>query len=426
MGDSQSSAALATSRRDFIKTAGMLGAGVLAVRETTAMANAAESTAAQSGNALVLPPPAGQKFTGKKVPLAPPDKQLPQLQVPQPVKRKLGFAIVGLGELALEEVMPAFAECKYAKPTALVSGHLDKARKVAEAYGIDANSIYNYETYDQLADHAEVDVIYIILPNSMHAEYTIRGFKAGKHVLCEKPMAMSVAECHAMIEAGRQANKQLMIAYRLHYEPYNLKVMDLCRQQTFGKIRTISSSHCQNVTAPNIRLSAGLGGGPLGDVGVYCLNATRYITNEEPVAVTAVAQQPTDDPRFREVPESIAFTLEFPSGAIAHCDCSFGTATSRRYRVHCEQGIIDMDPAFAYRGLELNTMQSQEDGTMVTNQLEFTSSSQFAAEMDHLAECILNNKPNHTPGEEGLADIRAIAAIHEAARTGTRVEVSGA
>ena len=186
-------------------------------------------------------------------------------------------------------------------------------------------------------------MIYIILPNSMHAEYTLRGFKAGKHVLCEKPLSVTVEESERMIAAGKAAGKKLMTAYRLHYEPHNLKVMELCRQRPSARSNH-PASNCQDTKAPNIRLSKDLGGGPVGDVGVYCINAARYVTNEEPVEVTAHAHQPKDEPRFREVPESVSFTLRYPSGVIAQCECSFGSARSERYRGSRRRRLYRMDP----------------------------------------------------------------------------------
>ena len=202
-------------------------------------------------------------------PLAPPDKQPPNVKLPEPVGKTVGWAIVGLGQLALEEILPAFARAKLSKPVALVSGHPEKARKVAAAYGIDPKAIYNYETYDKLADNPAVDVIYVVLPNSMHAEYTVRGVKAGKHVLCEKPMATTPAECQQMIAAAATAKRKLMIAYRLHYEPYNRAAIDICRvTKQLGKLKSVTASNGQVTKAPNIRLSQALGGGPLQDVGV--------------------------------------------------------------------------------------------------------------------------------------------------------------
>lgn len=349
-------------------------------------------------------------------PLAPPDRQPPHVKVPEPVAKTVGWAVVGLGQLALEEVMPAFAECKLSRPVALVSGHPDKARKVAAVYGVDPKNIYDYETYDKLADNPAVQAVYIILPNSMHAEYTIRGLKAGKHVLCEKPMAASVAECEAMIAAATEAKRKLMIAYRLRYEPFNATAIELCRKGAVGKVKTVVASNGQDTKAPNIRLSKALAGGPVEDVGIYCLNACRYLTGEEPVEVTAVAHQPKNDPRFREVAESVAFTLRFPSGAIGNCDCSFGVSESRQYRIHGTAGTIVMDSAFAYRGQNLTV---GTEGKKV--EMKLREVNHFAAEMEHFSACVLGDKEPRTPGEEGLADMRVIAAIAEAVKTGKAV-----
>ena len=418
----------ATNRRQFIQSAGVIGAGAV-LTSSTSRAFAETAAADQEG---VNPRPVGQgaglpagvapdkKTTSVpgKVPLAPPDKQGAEVEVPQPVKRKVGFAIVGLGKLAIEEILPAFAESKLSRPVALVSGHPDKAKQLAEVYGVDAKKIYNYENYDSLADDAAVDVIYIVLPNSMHAEYTIRGFQAGKHVLCEKPMAVSVDECEKMIAAADQAKRHLMIAYRLHYEPFNTKVMDLCKSGAIGKIRTFASAHCQNVESPNIRLSAPLGGGAVGDLGIYCINAARYTIGEEPISVTAVATQSSDDPRFREVPESVVLTMKFPSGALAHCETSMSTLRSDWYCVTGTEGVIEMDPAFAYRGQKLFTVNP--DGK-TEHQVE--SANHFAEEMDHIAQCVLDGKTPRTSGAEGLADLKIISAIDQAIRTGQTVAV---
>jgi predicted dehydrogenase len=407
-----------TNRREFIKLTAITAAGTWVGGQVVAYGKP-ETMAASAV------PEANESIVSnqQQVPLAPPDKQPPNLKIPEPVKRKVGWAIVGLGQLALEEVMPAFREAKLSEPVALVSGHPEKARKVAEVYGIDPKSIYDYQSYDRLKENNRVEVIYVILPNSMHAEYTIRGLKAGKHVLCEKPMAVSVEESERMVTAAKQANKKLMIAYRLHYEPFNRKVMDLCKQQAIGELKTFSSSNCQDVKAPNIRLSQQLGGGPVGDVGVYCINAARYITNEEPIEVSAFAQQPKDDPRFREVPESVIFTLRYPSGVLAHCECSFGSARSERYRVVGAKGFIEMDPAFGYRGQRLFLAQSDGEKGNQKSELKLEAVNQFAAEMDYFSDCLLTGKETRTPGEMGVADMRIVAAVHEAMRNGKTVRL---
>jgi predicted dehydrogenase len=352
--------------------------------------------------------------------LAPPDRQPPNLTLPEPVDRKIGYAIVGLGKLAVEEVLPAFQQAKFAKPVALVSGHRDKAEHLAKVYGIERRNLYSYEDYGRMAENEQIEAVYIILPNSMHAEYTIRALRGGKHVLCEKPMAVTVAECEQMLAAAEEARRKLMIAYRLHYEPFNQQVMELCQQGTIGTIKTFSSSNSQSVEAPNIRLSHALGGGPVSDVGIYSINAARYVIGEEPVAVSAFAHHPPDDARFREVPESVVYILRYPSGVLAHCECGFGHARSDRYRAVGDKGWIELDPAFAYHGQELTVY---EEGSKRT--LEVQAVNHFAAEMDHFAECLLENQTPRTPGEMGLADVRIVQAIYEAAETGRVVAING-
>lgn len=349
-------------------------------------------------------------------PLTPPDRQPPDLVLPEVPHRQARWAIVGLGKLALEEILPAFARCRLSRPTALVSGHPDKARRVAAAYGIDPRHLYSYDTYDRLREDAEVDVVYVVLPNSMHAEYTVRALRAGKHVLCEKPMATTAAECRDMIGAARDTGRELMVAYRLRYEPFNQAVIRMCREKAVGGLRTFSASNCQVTPAPNIRLSRALGGGPVQDVGVYCINAARYVTGEEPTEATAMEHRPRDVPRFREVPASVTFQLRFPSGVLAHCECGFDAAESRRFRVTGTDGFIDLDPAFSYRGLRLTV--GRPSGR---EQVQLAEVNHFAAEMDHLSDCVLNGKHPRTPGAEGLADVRVIAAVEAAARTGRSV-----
>jgi predicted dehydrogenase len=352
------------------------------------------------------------------VPLAPPDQQPPNLPVPPGHSGKVGFAVVGLGELALEQVLPAFGQSKHARPVALVSGHPGKAKKVAEFYEIDSKNIYSYENYDSLKDNPALQAIYVILPNHMHAEYTIRGLKAGKHVLCEKPMAPTSDECRRMIAASKETGKKLMVAYRLRYEPFNTKAIEIVRSGQLGKPRVIEAQNMQVTNAPNIRLSKKTAGGPLSDVGIYCLQACRYMTGEEPVEVSAFQQQPSDDPRFAEVPESVMWQMTFPSGVLAMCMAGFGSQVSSRYRIDCSEGWLQLDPAFKYTGLQMETSKDKE---IARHQIE--PANQFALEMDHFCECVLQDKQPLTPGEEGLRDILILEKINEAIRTGGRVSI---
>ena len=209
-----------------------------------------------------------------------------QLWVPEPPGKKLGWAVVGLGSLAINQILPAFAKCEKSKVVALVSGHPDKANKLALRYGVNPKSIYNYQNYDSIRDNPEVDVIYIVLPNGMHAEYTVRGHQAGKHVLTEKPMANTPADCQQMIDAARKADRKLMVAYRCHYEPFNQEAMRITRAGELGKTQTILTDAGFPIGDPRQwRLNKQLaGGGSMMDIGIYALNAARYLTGEEPTA----------------------------------------------------------------------------------------------------------------------------------------------
>ena len=399
------------SRRHFLHGAALTSAAGI----TTSAAEPTAKTVSSGGavSTMIRPEAANPE---NLPPVAPPDKQPPTLNVPKPQK-KLGWAVVGLGGLALEQILPAFGACSRSKLTALVSGHPNKARQLAEVHGLSTDSIFNYDNFDRIQSDSDIDVVYIVLPNSLHAEYTIRALEAGKHVLCEKPMAVSVAECEAMIAAAKKANRKLAIGYRLHHEPMNLATARMCQEQKFGKIKTFKASNCQTTEAPNIRLSGPLGGGPLGDLGIYCINAARYTLGEEPVE--AIATQTALDPksRFREVPETVSFTLRYPSGVTAICECSFGTAKSSAYQVLCEKGVIQMNPAYYYSGLHLWT-ESMKDGVPTRTELNIPPINQFASEMDNFSQCILENHETRTPGEMGLKDVRIILAVMESARRG--------
>ncbi|HEX4769756.1 MAG TPA: Gfo/Idh/MocA family oxidoreductase, partial [Bryobacteraceae bacterium] len=238
-----------------------------------------------------------------------------ELVVPDPPGKKLGWAVVGLGSLAINQILPAFAKCEKSKVVALVSGHPDKANKLALRYGVNPKSIYNYENYDSIKDNPEVDIIYIVLPNGMHAEYTVRGHQAGKHVLSEKPMANTPAECEQMIDAAKKANRKLMVAYRSRYEPYNREAIRIARSGEMGPTQMIFADAGFAMGDPNQwRLTKKLGGGgSMMDIGIYALNASRYLSGEEPTEINAMIYTTPNDPRFKEVEEHVTFQLRFPS-----------------------------------------------------------------------------------------------------------------
>jgi predicted dehydrogenase len=343
-----------------------------------------------------------------------------QLVVPDPPSKKLGWAIVGLGSLSIHEILPAFAKCEKSRVVAFVSGHPDKANKLALRYGVNPQNIYNYQNYDSIRDNPAVDVIYIVLPNGMHAEYTVRGLQAGKHVLTEKPMARTPAECQQMIDAARKAARKLMVAYRCRYEPYNREAIRMARSGELGSIKVILADNGFKIGDPaQWRLNKELaGGGSLMDIGIYALQAARYLSGEEPAELNAVMYSTPGDPRFKEVEETINFQLRFPSGVLANCTSSYGYAWQSHYRVVGTDAWLEMDPATVYQGLRMKVHRGD-----VTQEKELPVRDHFALEVDHMSECVMENKEPLTPGEEGLRDLKVMMAIYDAANTGKTVKL---
>jgi predicted dehydrogenase len=334
--------------------------------------------------------------------------------------KTVGFALVGIGTLSMGQLLPAFAQCQTARPVALVSGDPAKAQEQAAKYGIDPANIYNYENFDSIKDNPAVDVVYVVLPNGMHAEYTIRAAQAGKHVLCEKPMANTPEECQAMIEACRTARRKLMIAYRLHYEPVTQKSIELARSpEAVGQIKHIAAEGGFKIGDPNQwRLDPKLaGGGSLMDIGIYALQATRYLSGEEPTEVSAMIHSTPGDPRFKQVEETVEFNLRFPSGALATCLSSYGFGCNR-FRVYGTAGQIQAEPYLSYQGNRLWQGPDRQGPP-----LAIEPGNHFALEMDHFSHCVLNDKNPKTPGEEGLQDLKIITAIYEAAKSGGTVKL---
>ena len=356
----------------------------------------------------------GQGVLAASIPGALLKPALAQLKVPGPPGKKLGWAVVGLGSLSINQILPAFANCEKSKVVALVSGHPDKASKLALRYGVDPKNIYNYGNYDSIKNNPEVDVIYVVLPNGMHAEYTVRGLQAEKHVLCEKPMANTPAECQQMIDAAHKVDRKLMIAYRCRYEPYNREAIRIARSGELGPTQMILADAGFRIGDPQQwRLNKQMaGGGSMMDIGIYALNASRYLTGEEPKEVNAMIYSTPGDLRFKEVEEHITFQLRFPSGILANCSSSYGYFHQSHYRVMGTDARLGVDPATWYSGLRLWIERDN-----VIEQRDLPSVDHFAAEMDHMSDCIMQNQQPLTPGEEGLRDLTIIHAIYESARS---------
>ena len=332
--------------------------------------------------------------------------------------KKLGFALVGLGSLSGNQIAPAlFQRTKLCALTGLVSGHPDKAREWAKRYAVPEKNIYDYANFDQIRDNPDIDVVYVVLPNSMHAEYTIRAARAGKHVLCEKPMAVSVKECDEMIAACKAAGRQLAIGYRLHFEPNNLEMARLARERVLGAVKVIEASAGFRIGDPaQWRLNKALsGGGSLLDIGIYALQAARYIAGEEPTSVSAQVSI-TDPVKFKPgVDESVLFRLQFPGGAVANCSSSYATGLNR-FWAGAEGGWFEVNPALNYTGIK-----GRLSGPQGPRDFGLPAVDHFAAEMDAFSDCILNDRPTTVPGEEGRRDQRIMAAIYESAEKGSTI-----
>ncbi len=402
-----------TSRRSFLRTA---ASGVAAA---ATLGGGAVSTAQAQKPGMQNDVQLSQIDAPTEVPLKAPGPFLPP-------GRRVGFAIVGLGRLALDQILPAFATSKYCKPVALISGDAAKASKIAAQYGIPDDHVTDYAGYEKLKSMPGVDVIYIVLPNSMHREFVVRGAAIGKHILCEKPMATSVADCEAMIEACRKANVKLMIAYRQQYEAMNRTLENAVKGGKLGTLRSMLATNSQAEGDPTQwRLNHALaGGGCMPDVGIYCLNAARFLSGEEPEEVLATTLQPKDDPRFKEVESHCSFVLRFPSGFVATCTTAYDVHRSTFLRMEGTERWGEMSPAFGYHGSKLRFSQLNEQKHEEVVEPSIPDKDQFATEMDHFADCVLTGREPRTPGAEGLQDQRIIDAIYQSAKTGKAVRIS--
>jgi predicted dehydrogenase len=326
--------------------------------------------------------------------------------------RKVRYAVVGLGHIAQVAILPAFAQARQNSTlTALVSDDPQKLRKLSRRYGV--RHVCSYPDADELFESGEVDAVYITLPNSMHREYTERAARAGLHVLCEKPMAVTSEDCAQMIEVTRRNGVKLMIAYRLHFERGNLEAAEMAHAGTLGDLRFFTSNFSMQVAPENFRSSRKLGGGPLYDIGIYCINAARAAFASEPLEVlaTAVARR---DQRFKEVPETVAVVMKFPQERIASFTCSFGASSRSAYEIVGTKGSISLDPAYEYaQGVEYTVRLGERK-----REKHYEKSDQFAPELLYFSDCILRDLEPEPSGEEGIADVRVIEALNRSIETG--------
>jgi predicted dehydrogenase len=332
--------------------------------------------------------------------------------------RKVRYAVIGLGHIAQAAVLPAFAHAnRNSSLAALISGDSKKLKQLGLRYRVPL--LCSYDDADRLFASGEIDAVYIALQIDQRKEWTVRAARAGLHVLCEKPMAVTARESEAMIRATRRANVKLMIAYRLHFERANLEVAQLARSGKLGKLRFFSSDFSMQVSDDNIRLRpVDQGGGPLFDIGIYCINAARYCLGEDPVAVWASATR-SKDRRFRHVNETVTAVMRFKDERLATFTCSFGAADRAIYALTGTKGSVTLDPAYEYaEGLAYQLKAGESKRTK-----RFAKSDQFAPELLYFSNCILKNREPEASGLEGLTDVRIIAAMHRSIRSGRWVSL---
>ncbi|MCA8899935.1 MAG: Gfo/Idh/MocA family oxidoreductase [Hyphomonas sp.] len=348
--------------------------------------------------------------------------ELPETPPGPPKAGSVGIAVVGLGGYGIGKSLPAVAEAEGTHVAAVVSGNPEKAAKVAAAYGLPDDAIYSYDTFARIAEDDRIEAVYIVLPTGLHAEWTEFAFAAGKHVICEKPMALTPAECERMIAASKRANKKLMIAYRCHFEPYNLKATELMKAGAIGAIQTIETTNCYTVgtatPADDWRLVKALtGGGALEDYGLYGLQATMYLTGETPSKVIGQTEWQTEDPRFTEIPATTRAEIHFPSGAVANLTTSYNMPGSNTVIATGTDGKLIMDPATYYDGNAMKLVKGDAETVLTPG----ASSVQFSRMVQHFADAIRKDVEIKTPGEMGLRDSKIIQAIYKSAQTGEAV-----
>jgi predicted dehydrogenase len=331
--------------------------------------------------------------------------------------RKLGFALVGLGGLSTGQLGPALQRTKYCRLAGIVTGTPSKIPTWKGRYSIPDKNVYNYDTMEQMADNPDIDVVYVVTPNALHAEHTLKAAKAGKHVFCEKPMEATVEKCQQMIDAVHKAGRMLAVGYRCQFDPNHLECRRLATEKVFGDLKKIEAGFSRPITANEWRMKKALaGGGPLMDVGIYALQTTRFVSAREPIEVTAKFGPVTDPVKFKEVEESVEWAMTFPGGLKTKCRTNYEINDANEFLVTAEKGTFGLNPAYNYN----SARGMRSDGQPI----KLPGVNQFVAEMDDFAQCIMNNKPSKVAGEEGLRDVKLMMAIYESARAGKPVKVA--
>ncbi|MEP7252581.1 MAG: Gfo/Idh/MocA family oxidoreductase [Ginsengibacter sp.] len=333
-------------------------------------------------------------------------------------EKKLGVALAGLGTYSCDELGPALTQTKHCYLAGIITDEASKANEWKEKYQLDEKNIYTYDNMDNIADNKDIDIVYIVLPVYLHKEFTCRAAKAGKHVICEKPMAMNVQQCMEMIKMCNDQNVKLSIGYHLHFEPFNLEMMRLGQKEIYGKVLNIEAQNgfVYKDDEDTWRLDKEkAGGGSLMHMGIYTIQAARYVTGEEPIFVTARGEK-TRPQLFKEVDETAYFKLEFPGGATAECVSSYNKDMNF-LKVKAEKGWFELTSAYRYKNMKGETIEGPMNFDPNVNQQ--------ALQMDDFALCIKENKTSRVSGEEGLRDMKVIEAVYKSIVSGKKQAIDG-
>ena len=414
------------SRRTLMRGAAgvaALGAMTAGARAQGTDATGGDTTSALAdrrlGNDIAAPPgdPIPTELTGRPFPAS--------LDLPDAPTERLGWVVAGLGDFAINHMIPALDRARRSRLVGVVSGNPVKGAAVARARGLENRHVYSYAGFDAIADDDAIDVVYVVTPNALHEDLVVRALRAGKHVLCEKPMATTVAAAERMVEEADRAGRLLMTAYRAHFEPHNVRLKEMLDAGELGAVNALDAATHRplDVSRPRDqwRVRHDLaGGGSLPDIGIYALNGALYFMDEMPVALAATVHSPPGDPRFAEIEDAVAVQLRFASGAVANLSSSY-TTPANRITLYGDKALATLDPATAYHDNRLTVLREGNPTTITTDE---QSDVQFHREMDHLSEAIQNGTPLRTPGTMGLRDVRLIEAIYRAALSGGWVDLN--
>jgi len=332
--------------------------------------------------------------------------------------KKIRYAVIGLGHIAQSAMLPAFRNAESnSELTTLISDDAEKLKKLGKLYGV--KNVFHYDQYREALQNDLFDAVYIAVPNSHHRDFAVEAARFGKHVLCEKPLGLTASECEEMISTAQENNVRLMTAYRLHFDKANMEIARLIEEGKIGEPKFFTSSFSYQVKPDNIRVNSDLGGGALYDIGIYCINAARYLFKDEPVRVFAVIPE-TKDPRFQEVEGSACVTMQFAEGKVAQFTCSFSAEPTSWYEVLGTKGRIFADSAYEYAdGIECQITVKEKSALR-----KFSRRDQFAPELIYFSNCIMSEREPEPSGVEGLADVRIIEALLQSARLGQPVDIA--